>query len=267
MFVPANRADFIAKLDRAPADAVAIDLEDGLAPVARPETRARLDEIVHSARARAAAGTAVWVRVNAADTPDFGADCAAAADCGCDGIILAKAESGEEVERAATLTGRPVLAGIESVAGLFAASEIAHAAQLGVFFGAEDYVVDLGGRRTAQGLEVLYARSQVALAARRARVPALDLVTIDMRDDARCDADAEAGRDLGYTGKMCITPRQVERANAAYRPAPEAVEQAARLIAAYEAAKARGLGAIAFEGRMVDEPLLRQARAIAGAAT
>ena len=265
LFTPASRADLIAKFGRVPADAFAIDLEDGLAPAARPEARARLSELVALARS-AAPEALIWVRVNGAGTADFDSDCAAARSCGCDGVVLAKAESAAEVQQASAAIGNPVLSGIETIEGVFAAREIARASALGLYFGAEDFVADLGGIRTPGGEEVLYARSHVAMAARSARVPALDLVTIDLRDDARFDADAEAGRALGFTGKMCITPGQVERANRIYRPSSEAIAAARRLITEYEAAKAEGVGVIEIEGRMVDEPLLRQSRAILAAA-
>ncbi|MEA1015361.1 CoA ester lyase [Sphingosinicella sp. LY1275] len=266
LFAPANRGDFIAKFGRVAADAFVIDLEDGLAPDARPQARTDLSAIVRQARDAAAASARIWVRVNSPGTADFAPDCAAVANARCDGLVLSKAETAEEVQRSAALTALPVLAGIESLEGVYAADEIAHAAALGLFFGAEDYVADLGGVRTPAGEEVLYARSVVAMAARRARTAALDLVTVDIRDDARFDADALAGRALGYTGKMCVTPRQVERANAIYRPSAVAIEDAQRVIQAYAEAKVRGLGAIDFEGRMIDEPLVRQAQAIVAAA-
>lgn len=265
LFTPASREDLVAKFERVPADAFAIDLEDGLAPAARPEARARLGDLVAQARTLAPRAQ-VWVRVNAVGTADFEADCAAVRGSGCQGVVLAKAESERQVEQTAAATALPVLGGIESVEGVFAARSVARAASLGLYFGAEDYVADLGGVRTAGGEEVLYARSHVAMAARSAGLPALDLVTIDIRDDSRFDRDAASGRALGFTGKMCITPRQVEAANRAYRPTPEAVATAERLIAEYENAKARGVGVIEFEGRMVDEPLLRQSRAILAAA-
>lgn len=266
LFAPADRVDFIAKFGRAAADAFAIDLEDGLAPAARPAARARLAALVGAAREAAAAYARIWIRVNAASTADFAADCAAVAGSGCDGVVLSKAESAEDIRRAASMTGLRVLGGIESVCGVYAVEEIAEVAELGLFFGAEDYVADLGGVRTPGGEEVLFARSRVAMAARRAGVPALDLVTVDIRDEARFDADGQFGRALGYTGKMCVTPGQVARANTIYRPTAETVAAAKRLIAAYAEARSRGVGVIDLDGRMIDEPLARQAEAVLAAA-
>ena len=117
----------------------------------------------------------------------------------------------------------------------------------------------MGGRRTRGGQEVLFARSQVALAARLAGVPAIDSVVVDFHDDAGFDADAELGRAIGYRGKLCIHPAQVERANRAFGASAEEVARARALIAAWEAGVAEGRGAVSFEGTMVDLPIVRVA--------
>lgn len=132
----------------------------------------------------------------------------------------------------------------------------------GLAFGAEDYITDMGGRRTPESLEVIYARSRVILAARLAGLQALDQVFTVIRDDDAFRRDAEVGRQLGYGGKMCITPRQVEIANEVFSPSAEEVDRSRRLIQAYEAAQSEGRGTIEFEGSMVDEPLLKRARAV-----
>ena len=157
-----------------------------------------------------------------------------------------------------------ILAGIETMDGVANAYAVcsAHPMVAAVYFGAEDYISDIGGRRTAGGAEVLYARSQVVLAARRARVTAIDQAVIEIRDDVRFQEDAERGRDLGYEGKICLLPRQAALANAAFSPSHQEVEFCVRLIRAYEEALAKGLGTIDFEGRMVDGPLLKRAHGI-----
>jgi citrate lyase subunit beta/citryl-CoA lyase len=83
-----------------------------------------------------------------------------------------------------------------------------------------------------------------------------------LRDDERFLGDAEAGRALGYRGKLCIHPDQVALANRVFSPSSEAVARARRLLAAYDAAAARGEAAIDFEGEMVDEPMARRARSV-----
>ena len=107
------------------------------------------------------------------------------------------------------------------------------------YFGAEDYVADMGGVRTLGSTEVLYARSRVALAARLAGVPALDQVVTRLDAEDHFLTDAAEGRALGYRGKLCIHPAQVALANRAFTPSPEEVERARRLVAAYEEAVAR----------------------------
>ena len=120
---------------------------------------------------------------------------------------------------------------VETLAG-------AHGSHLsGLAFGAEDFITDLGGRRTPEGLEVLYARSRVVLAARAAGFQALDLVFVNIRDDEGFRRDAQMGRQLGYSGKMCIVPRQVEVANVVFSPSAEEIEIARRLLEAYESAQ------------------------------
>ncbi len=134
------------------------------------------------------------------------------------------------------------------------------------YFGAEDYVADLGGVRTLGSTEVLYARSRVALAARLAGVPALDQVVTRLDAEDHFLTDAAEGRALGYRGKLLIHPAQVALAHRAFTPSAEEVDRARRLIAAYDDAVANGHAAIAFEGQMVDEPLARHARAVMAAA-
>lgn len=109
---------------------------------------------------------------------------------------------------------------IENMAGVEECRATARTSPLlcALAFGAEDYITDIGGRRTPAGNEVLYARSQVVLAARAAGLLALDQVVVDIRNDEQFLADATAVRNLGYGGKMCLNPRQVELANQSFAP-------------------------------------------------
>ena len=109
---------------------------------------------------------------------------------------------------------------------------------------------------------MLYARSRVVLAAKAAGLEAIDQVFANIRDNEAFRRDAEFGRQLGYTGKLCVTPRQTEIVNTVFSPSAGEIEYSRRLIEAYEKAQAQGRGAIDFEGGMVDEPLLKRARAI-----
>ncbi|TDR90480.1 HpcH/HpaI aldolase/citrate lyase family protein [Enterovirga rhinocerotis] len=263
LFAPANRPELLAKFPGVGADAYAPDLEDGTPPAAREAARAGLAEALKGARG-GRSDIKLFVRVNAIGSEDSPKDVAAAEAAGADGLVLPKAESAGDI--AALGTRLPIIAGIESVRGVVEANAIAKAAGvLAVYFGAEDFAADIGGRRTKEGLEVLYARSQVVIAAKAAGVKALDQVVIDIRDDDGFRRDAEMARNLGYDGKMCLLPRQVGLAHEAFAPSATEIDRAARLIAAYEKATAEGKGTIDFEGRMVDPPILKAAQAILAA--
>jgi citrate lyase subunit beta/citryl-CoA lyase len=109
---------------------------------------------------------------------------------------------------------------------------------------------------------VLYARSQVLLHAKAARIVAIDQAVVEIRDDRHFEADAVTGRSLGYDGKICLLPRQVDVANRVFRPSEAEIDHARRLIARYEEASAAGIGTIDFEGKMIDGPLVKRAQRI-----
>ncbi|HEX6424515.1 MAG TPA: CoA ester lyase [Acidimicrobiales bacterium] len=258
LFVPGNRPDMAAKAPRSAPDVVVLDLEDAVPPAAKPDARAA----VRRAAAELAGVVTVCVRVNPPTTRWF-ADDVAALPAGVAAVVVPKLESAAQVaEAAGALDGRPVVAGLETVRGVLDAREVLQPPVAACYFGAEDYVADLGGVRTPGNAEVAAARSFVAAAARLAGVPALDMVTIDFRDDDRFLAEARDARALGYAGKMCIHPAQVPLAREAFRPTADEVDGARRLLAAFAAA---GGDTIAFEGQMVDEVVAARARAILAA--
>ena len=269
--VPANRADLVAKAPRSAPDAVFLDLEDGVPPDAK--VGARADARAAAVALREAAPTLqVFVRVNALDTTWFDGDMAEALDPGLTGVVVPKVESVDDVGAIVDALARAdrrdlgILVGVESAVGVARAEAVLQAPVRWCYFGAEDFVADMGGVRTTGNQEVLYARSRVALAARVGGVHAVDQIVADFRDDGRYVHEAEEGRALGYRGKLCIHPAQVPLAHEVFTPSHTAVEHARRLLAAYDEAATRGEATIAFEGEMVDEPMARRARAVLAAA-
>ncbi|HYF45836.1 MAG TPA: CoA ester lyase [Acidimicrobiales bacterium] len=258
LFAPGNKAEVLAKLPRSGPDGVVLDLEDAVPSDAKDEAR----QVVAAAAPALVTEhpeLSVFVRVNAVPSEWFAADIAALPE-GIAGIVVPKLESADQV---AALPPLPVIAGLETAAGVARAEAVLADGQVvAAYFGAEDYVADMGGVRTLESTEVLYARSAVALAARLTGTLALDQVVTDLRDEERFRADAAVGRSLGYRGKLCIHPAQVAWAHEAFSPSEQELDRARRLLAAYEEAKAAGTAAIAFEGQMVDEPLARQAQAL-----
>src|SRR4051812_43107113 len=221
LFVPANRPDLAAKATRSAPDVVVLDLEDAVPPAGKADARATATE----AAAALAGEVPVCVRVNPPGTPWFADDVASLPD-GLTAVVVPKLESADQLDHVAeALGGRPVVAGIETVRGAVDARLLLGPASafgprrpavVACYFGAEDFIADLGGVRTPSNHEVAHPRAYVAMAARLAGVPALDMVTLDFRDDARYTEEAGQARALGYAGKLCIHPAQVALANDAF---------------------------------------------------
>lgn len=273
-FAPANRHDLLAKFPRFRADCYAIDLEDGTPEGDKDSARARLAAAVQMLRGTDLRGR-IYVRINEAASRHYLRDIDAAVVCDIDGIIVPKLEGrdqlfpiGHAIERAeGEQAGKrriEIMAGIESMRGVIDAVALcaAHPRITSTFFGAEDFASDIGARRTPAGEEVLYARSQVVLAAKAAGIIALDQAVVEIRDDEQFRRDAEKGRALGYEGKICVVPRQVEISNDLFAPTAAEITHARELVAVYEDATRRGMGTIDFKGKMIDGPLLKRAEAV-----
>jgi len=262
LFAPAVRPDLVAKMPATGADLIAIDLEDATPVIAKGDARSALADLV----AGVLGAAAVAVRVNDPTTAWFEDDMASLPD-GLTAVIVPKVETVDGLDRlrdALVRAGRSelgVIAGIETALGVAdARATLAHPVVTAAYFGAEDFIADMSGVRTASNHEVHFARSKVALAARLAHVPALDQVVADFRDDDRSRSEGQQARAMGYAGKLCIHPAQVAIANEVFTPSVDEVDRARRLVLAYDAASASGVAAIDFEGTMVDEPVARQAR-------
>jgi citrate lyase subunit beta/citryl-CoA lyase len=258
LFVPANRLDLAAKAPRSTPRVVVLDLEDAVPPAGKLGAR----ETMREAAGLLAGLVPVCVRVNPPDTPWFADDVASLPD-GLAAVVVPKLQSADQHHHVCqALDGRPVVVGLETVRGVADARELLDPPVVACYFGAEDYVADLGGARTASNDEVSVPRALVAMAARLAGIPALDMVTLDFGDDERFVKEAREARALGYAGKICIHPAQVRLANDAFRPSAEELAWAHRLLAAFE--QSAGV-TIAFEGLMVDEVVAARARAIVAA--
>lgn len=267
LFAPGGRADLIAKLPRSGPDAVVIDLEDAVPATPQAKADARpVARVGSEALCAQHPELAVFVRVNAVHSPFFEEDMAAL-HAGLAGVVVPKLEAAVDAEMARdALRERglnlPILAGLETGAGVWNARSILQLDCVRwAYFGAEDYVTDLGGVRTPGNQEVLYARSQVALAARLTGTHALDIVVTALNDEPRFREDAAQGRSLGYGGKLCIHPAQVPLSNELFGVSEAQLARARALLDAAAQAAQAGHGAFSFEGQMVDEPMLAAARA------
>jgi citrate lyase subunit beta / citryl-CoA lyase len=268
LFAPATLPDVADKLARSAPDIAVIDLEDAVPESGKSEGRAAaaaaLDRFADG-------GPPMFVRINPVGSPWWREDAALAAHAAVSGVVVPKLERPGHVEalakqlRAEGVERPCVVAGIETARGVLDVRRLLRAPVAAVYFGAEDLIADVGGRRTEDGDEVLFARSQVALAARVAGLAAIDQAVVALGDEERFRSDAATGAALGYTGKLCIHPSQVAWANRAFEPTAEEVDRSRRLLAAYEAAARNGAGAVRFEGQMVDAPMVEHARRLLAA--
>ncbi len=248
------------------ADAVILDLEDAVAPHAKDAARRA---VVEASATLDPARTVV--RVNPVGTPEHALDVAALADTRLRTVMVAKA--GPELlaslgALATTLPGVRVLALCETAAGVVAAPELARRPEVvALMWGAEDLVASLGGTssRRPDGTYrdvARHARAAVLLAAGAAGKAAVDAVHLDVGDLDGLRAEAEDAAASGFAATACIHPSHVPVIRAAYAPTAEQVADARALLDA-AAANPGGTGAVfTFEGRMVDEPVLRHARAV-----
>jgi citrate lyase beta subunit len=256
------------------ADAVILDLEDGVPPAEKDVARERV--AVAISHPRSPVTPLRIVRVNPAATGRLDGDLGAVVRIGLDAVLLPKVERPEEIHSLDRALGEleartgleagsmAIVAAIESARGIEKAVDILCASERleAVMFGAEDLALDLGlpVRRRGGGQEMLYARSALVLAAAIGRVRPLDQVWLDFRDLDGLRAEAIAGRDMGFAGKCLIHPGQIAIVNEVFRPSNEDVALAQRVVAAFEEAKAAGIGAVMLGGQLVELPIVERAQ-------
>ena len=269
--VPGLRDRFIEKAVGVPADIVLLDLEDSIAFAHKAAARERVRAAVPSFDKR---GRLLFVRPNALETGLLEADLDAVVVPGLDGIHLPKTHDVETLQRAdaylsflertrgLALGSVRIISWIESTQGVANVEAICRASArlIAVSMGAEDYVTSLGVMRTRAGVEIEFARARVANAALACGLVPIDCPEPDYRDLAHFERDITHARELGYRGKYCIHPAQVEIANRVFAPSGQELSWATRVVAAYEAGEREGLGAVGLDGAMVDRPVYVRAR-------
>jgi citrate lyase subunit beta/citryl-CoA lyase len=253
LFCPADRPDRYLKAAAA-ADMVILDLEDGVGALERPAAREALKATLLDPQR-------TIVRVNPVGTEDFALDLAALAQTPYSTVMLAKTESVDDVN---ALSGRSVIALCETARGVLESPNIAAgAATVALMWGAEDLIASLGGRssRMKSGdyrAVATHARSRVLLSARAHDRAAIDAIHLDIEDVEGLRGEAEDAAASGFCATACIHPTQVEVVRDAFRPTDDEIAWASGV----SKAAARERGVFAYEGQMIDAPLLRHARQI-----
>jgi citrate lyase beta subunit len=274
LFVPGGELRKIQKAAQVYTDSVILDLEDATAPSVKAEAR----RTTADALARLDFGaTERLVRINPVGSGLERDDIALVSRARPpDGLVVPKVESADDIRAISTLLDEAeasngltrgsirLLALIETARGVVELADIATAdARLdALIFGAEDLCGDIGALRSKAGWEVFYARSAVVLHAAARGLQAIDTPFMDFQDVEGLKADTRRALELGYTGKLAIHPKQLPVIDAVYAPSPEEVEQARRVIQAFDEQQAAGRGVFALDGKMVDMPMVRAARRV-----
>ena len=263
LFAPGNKYELLQKFSKIQPDIAIIDLEDAVPDSEKQVARENLQKYAQEDKTAAT----TYVRVNALVSQHFEEDIRSIPPQ-IAGIVIPKVNDASDIERATQAIERnsvsaKILVGIETVKGLMSVQDIFGTASVfAAYFGAEDYVHDLGGLRTDGNNEVLFARTQIGISSRLFGVPVVDQIVADFSNSERFMKEAQQAKSLGFTGKLCIHPSQVPLANQSFSSTPEEIQQAIELLKVYDEAVANGTASIVHNGQMVDEALAKQARRI-----
>ena len=269
LFAPGNHARRVEKALTLNADVVILDLEDAVAISEKVATRTKVVNALQAPRSGLG-----YVRINAYDTNYCFGDLLVVVTEGVDGIVLPKVEtvaqlqaidwvvSKLEQEKGLDVGQIDIIPIIETGRGLSNVEEISASGSRvkRLSFGAGDYTKDMAMRWTRDENELTHARAKIALASRTAGLEApVDSVWVHIRETDGCVRSAEMVRNMGYQGKLCIHPDQVDPVNKVFTPTIEEISFAERVVNAFEEAESNGLASIQVDGYFVDYPIVDQA--------
>ena len=270
LFAPGNHSRRVEKALCLKADAVILDLEDAVAIAEKVTTRAIVVDALQCERSGLG-----YVRVNSYDTDFCFGDLLVVVAKGVDGIVLPKVETSAQLqsvdwvvsqlerEKGLSPGGIDIIPIIETGKGVANVHDIASGGTRikRLSFGAGDYTKDMAMRWTRHEGELAHARAEIAVASRAAGLEApLDTVWVHIKETDGCIKSAELVCDMGYQGKLCIHPDQVDPVNAVFTPSDDDVDFAEKVVNAFEEAEAQGLASIQVDGYFVDYPIVDQAQ-------
>jgi citrate lyase subunit beta/citryl-CoA lyase len=273
LFVPGNNPGMIRDAGIYKADCIMFDLEDSVSINEKDSARFLVFQALTTLKYP---GKELVVRINDPGTQLGKDDLEAIVRTRQAVIRLPKTENAGDVSSCAALIeaienkigaeagSTRMMAAIESAAGVLNASEIAFASKrlIGIALGAEDYVTDLKTSRSPEGIELLFGRSMVLLAARSAGIDAIDTVFSNVNDEEGLKREAVLIRQLGFDGKSIINPRQIKTIHDIFTPSEKEIANAFAVIAAIKQAEKSGSGVISLNGKMVDKPIVARAERV-----
>lgn len=273
LYMPGDSRRKIEKAITLGVDSMCMDLEDGVALAQKPAARAT---VLAALKALSFGRSEKLVRINPFGSGMEAEDFAATIEGRPDGLVIPKVESAEaitwldeQITQAEQGHGWPrseirIIGMVETARGVVNLKEICAASSRleAIIFGAEDLASDMGATRTPEAWEVFYARSAVVAHAAAFGLQAIDMVYVDYNDTEGLMRESRQGAAMGYTGKQAIHPNQIGPIQDAFTPDDEAIAHARRVMEAFAAQRASGLGAFALDGKMVDAPVLKAAERV-----
>ena len=274
IYVPGNNPRMLSTCGLFDADVITIDLEDSIAPDQKLAARWLVAEALKDLDF---GRSEVTVRINALSTPWGRKDLEAIIPTKrVEAIYLPKTESPESIkqldlvleklekENGMEVGATKIVPIIESAKGVWFAYDIAVASDrvIALSFGGEDYTRDVGGERTPEGTELMWARSQVVAGAKAAGKQALDTVYSNVEDLEGLYKNTVMMKKLGFDGKAAIHPNQIPVIHEAFNPTQDEIDYAFRVIQAIEEAKAKGSGVVALGRKMIDKPIVEKAERV-----
>lgn len=267
LYLPGNEPKFFINAGLHSPDAVILDLEDSVAPA---EKEAAQLIVRNALRSVDFYGAERMVRIN--QLPKGCGDLKYIVPHNVHVILIPKCESADQVKQIEKEVERlrkehnvkneiyfmPI---IESALGVLKAYEIASASKYNcaLAIGLEDYTADLGTQRTNEGTESIFARHMLVNSAKAAGIQAIDTVFSDVGDMEGLRQSVIEAKSLGFEGKGCIHPRQIQIVNDAFAPTGEEIEKAKKIVIAFEDAERKGLGVVSLGSKMIDPPIVKRA--------
>jgi citrate lyase subunit beta/citryl-CoA lyase len=270
LYVPGNNAAMVQQAGVYGADCVLLDLEDAIAPGEKDAARALLKYSIPTVNFY---GAEVTVRVNPLDTPFGFDDLKEIVPIQPDALRLPKIETADDVLRVVQMVEKieerhtlphdrmkfqamiETAVGVENALAIAKSSPRVHA----ITIGGQDLATDMGIVLDKGGQGLDYASKRIVMAAKAARIDAMDTIFVDVDDEAGLREATRYAKAIGFTGKAAINPRQIEVINDVFTPSEEEIEKAIDIITAYNRHKARGVGVFAIHGKMVDAPIVIRA--------
>ncbi|HUT82984.1 MAG TPA: aldolase/citrate lyase family protein [Candidatus Bathyarchaeia archaeon] len=273
LYIPGNNPAMIRNAPLFGADEVIFDLEDSVAVNQKDAAR---NLVRNALRELNLSGTEITVRINGFNTKFFYDDINAIVPVKPYAIVLPKAEDEKQMIEICDIiaileekNGLPIglvklMPIIESARGVLRAEGITRASDriIGISPGGEDLTADLGAERTDEGNELLYIRSRLVLAARANGIQVYDTIYPNVRDLEGLYKQTQKIVQMGFDGKACIHPSQIEPIHKAFMPTAEQIENAKRIVEAYKIAQRDGIGVICVDNRMIDVPVVKRSERI-----